>query len=149
MGKSKVKSQKGSRAKGQNGEREIIGILQPIVDEVYGAHGLDAPKLQRNTLQCDQGGHDLAGLDWISIEVKRCEQLAIEKWWAQTIMQAGKTREPVLFYRRNGERSWHVCMRTLIWISPDRVYEVFSVLMLADAMRWFRARLSYELEKLK
>jgi hypothetical protein len=99
-----------SRRKGRLGEREIIDLLQPIVDEVYSTVDIPAPKLQRNSLQSDGGGCDIVGLDWIAPEVKRCETLGVSKWWLQCVRQAGTTKEPVLFYRQNSG-AWRVQMR--------------------------------------
>jgi hypothetical protein len=96
-----------SRTKGRLGEREIIDLLQPIVNEVYLTVEIPAPKLQRNSLQSDGGGFDIVGLDWIAIECKRCETLGVSNWWAQCVRQAGNDREPVLCYRQNG-KAWRV-----------------------------------------
>ena len=88
--------------------REIIGILQPIINQVYDdvlslskkdkySMMLLTPKLQRNTLRADKSGCDIVGLDGFAFEVKRCERLELDKWWKQTLRQAGDTKEPVLF----------------------------------------------------
>ena len=75
-----------ARSKGQRGEREIVALLQAVVNEVYTAYNrkvistteselvqyrtLEVPLLQRNTIQSDRGGYDIVGLDWLAPEVK-------------------------------------------------------------------------------
>lgn len=121
-----------SRDKGQRGEREICKLLQPVVNEVYESKGLLPPVLERNLMQTRNGGFDIAGLDWIALEIKRHETLQIPAWWAQTKEQAlvkqrsggGKgctagepqgqgsrpyERIPVLMYRKN-RSPWRVMM---------------------------------------
>lgn len=96
-----------SRNKGKRAERQVIELLQPVIDHVYAEANKRAPILQRNTLQSDFGGHDISGLEWLSLEVKHCEQWSRGRWWQQCTEQAAKwgirrTLTPVLFYRRNG-----------------------------------------------
>jgi hypothetical protein len=74
--------------KGKRAEREIVGLLQPVVNAVYAAAGITPPLLQRNTLQSDRGGYDIVGLDWFAPEVKRCETLSLRTWWEQCKGQA-------------------------------------------------------------
>lgn len=97
-----------SRNKGKRGEREVIKLLQPIVDSVYGEGAI---LLQRNMLQSDKGGCDIAGLEKFAIEIKRHERLNVKAWWRQTLEQAKPHQIPVLFYRQNGE-SWTVMYST-------------------------------------
>lgn len=91
----------GARNKGQEGEREMIRLLS----EVCGSE----VELKRNLNQTREGGHDIVGMDWLAIEVKRQETLNIEDWWRQTLTQAGAERIPVLVYRQN-RKQWHVVM---------------------------------------
>lgn len=90
-----------SRSKGIRGERQAIDLLQPIVNEEFGKLNLEPPLLQRNTLQCDKGGVDIAGLEWLALEVKNCQTFDLKGWWAQTIKQKRPTQVPVLFYKKN------------------------------------------------
>jgi hypothetical protein len=95
-----------SRNKGKRAERQVIELIQPIVDQCYEQAGRRPPVMQRNTLQSDQGGFDITGLEWLSLEVKHHENLQVEQWWRQTITQAaqnptGRELVPVLFYKRN------------------------------------------------
>lgn len=107
-----------ARNKGKRAERQVIDLLQPVVDWVYAEEArMQAPILQRNTLQSDFGGHDISGLEWLSLEVKHQEQRAVPSWWQQCCGQAAKwgirrSLTPVLWYRRNGE-AWNVRMYTL------------------------------------
>lgn len=96
----------GNRNKGHDGEREIVKLLQPIVEMVLGEK-----RLVRNLQQSRQGGHDICGLEFLAIEVKRCETLEIEKWWKQTLKQAEMAGGsiPVLVYRQNRGK-WNVMM---------------------------------------
>jgi hypothetical protein len=78
-----------------------------VVTEVYAALGCPSdqiPCLQRNTIQAHKGGYDIVGLDWIALEVKHQEKLAIGDWWEQTTRQAQGGKEPVLFYKQNNVR---------------------------------------------
>lgn len=77
-----------SRNKGQRGEREVVKLLQPIVDKVYGSLGLTPPVLERNLMQSHKGGFDIAGLHWMALEVKYQETLNVGMWWNQTLAQA-------------------------------------------------------------
>ena len=98
---------RGSRAKGADGEREVLRILE---DQL----GL---KLVRNAQQTARGGRDICedvdrmqGPIKFSIEVKRQETLCLPAWWAQTVEQARAVhRIPVLFFRGN-RQPWRVAL---------------------------------------
>jgi Holliday junction resolvase len=96
----------GNRQKGHDGERDIVKLLQPIVELVIGEKAL-----RRNLMQSREGGYDICGLDHLAIEVKRCETLEVEKWWRQTLRQAedGGGAIPVLMFRQNRGK-WRVMM---------------------------------------
>lgn len=78
------------RTKGAVGEREAAAILQKVVDEVFTKCGHEPPKLRRNVEQAQVGGEDLVGLPWYSFEIKRVERVDLDKWWAQTCIQAAR-----------------------------------------------------------
>jgi hypothetical protein len=118
------------RTKGQTGEREVIKLLQPIIDRVYDDARQYAPQLQRNTLQSDKGGFDIVGIETLAIEVKRCETLNLSDWWQQTLKQAGN-REPVLIYRQS-RKPWRVRMAKDI----DNLTMLVDV-SIDDFLRWF------------
>jgi hypothetical protein len=132
-----------SREKGGRGEREVYKILQPIVDECYTARGLAPPLMQRNSNQSRAGGYDIVGLDWMALEVKRQEKLAIPAWWDQTLNQCGDDQEPVLFYRKN-RRKWQVIM--LIDVHPEHL-TCAATLSLENFLVYFRVRIDEELDK--
>ena len=75
-------------SKGKRGEREVCDELQPVVDSVAKELGMAAPRIRRNLAQSGDGGEDIVGLPWYAIEVKRCETLALDKWWRQCVTQA-------------------------------------------------------------
>lgn len=141
---SKTQSPRGNQNKGKEGERQVIKILQPVVNEVFAAHGLDPPILQRNTLQSDRGGCDLCGLEWLALEVKRQEDLAVPAWWRQTVEQAGRAKEPVLWYRRNNE-AWKVVVRVNLWPIGGQQVQAVATVDPDTFIRWFRQRLNWEL----
>lgn len=132
-----------SRNKGKRGEREIITLLQPLIDQVCAACNVDAPMLKRNTLQSDGGGFDIVGLNWIALEVKYHETFQVEKWWEQCVRQAGPEQMPVLVYRRNGMRTWHVRMFGFVG-EPSCGHTVPVVVTWEDFLKWFRTRLTEE-----
>lgn len=108
-----------SRNKGGRGEREVIKMLQPIIDRVYrNFPTLTPPFLQRNTLQSHKGGFDITGLDWAAIEVKRVEKLQLTEWWRQAVRQAKEGQEPFLFYRRSREK-WSVRCYGFLPLAPS------------------------------
>lgn len=138
-------SGRSSQLKGKTGEREVIVMLQPIVTQVYEAFDLDVPQLQRNSLQSDGGGCDIAGLEWLALEVKRCETLQVLTWWRQAVEQAGKTKTPVLMYRQNSGK-WKVMLFGIVGtMTCGRVTPV--TITLEDFLQWFRIRLTQELEQ--
>jgi len=85
-----------SKNKGANAERELADII-------FYATGV---QMVRNLEQTRNGGHDLDGIDGLSIEVKRQEKLCLLAWWRQTLRQAAECDSiPVLAYRQN-RKSW-------------------------------------------
>ena len=133
-----------SRNKGKRGEREVIVLMQPVVDEVYGLHQLESPQLKRNTLQSDGGGSDIAGLPWLAVEVMYCQTFSIGRWWRQALEQAGGEREPVLLYRRNNA-PWSVMMYGMLG-GMGLGYQVPVIVGIEPFLAWFRLRLNQELE---
>ena len=109
-----------SKQKGKRGEREVVILLQPIVNKVFEARGLEIPTLYRNQNQSFQGGYDIDGIDWIALEVKRQETLQVNKWWEQTIKQASPEQVPVLVYRQN-QQKWKVMMYGYLDCGEQRV----------------------------
>ena len=81
-----------ARNKGKSGEYEVIKMVQAIYDDVFKDFWLQAPTLRRNTQQYADGGEDVAGMTWHSLEVKRCEKIELGKWWLQCTTQAEKAK---------------------------------------------------------
>jgi len=84
-----------SRTKGHDAERKVVNMLKDAGYEVT-----------RNLDQTRDGGHDILGLDGISMEVKRSKKLSFRKWWKQTLRQAGD-KYPVLVYKID-YKDWQV-----------------------------------------
>ena len=117
------------RNKGANAEREFVKILQPVVDRVFGSGQV---MMARNLMQTRDGGFDIAGLEWLALEIKRQETLSLAAWWEQAVRQAGEDRVPVLAYRQNGKK-WRVRMQVqlhgvvaLAELSLDDWLEIFE-----------------------
>lgn len=99
------------RQKGAEGERQVIKMLTPIIQDVMRALEFPEDKIaaalksvQRNQNQSAVGGNDLSNTFGLSIEVKRQEQLAINTWWAQCEAAAQRNDElPVLIFKQNNK----------------------------------------------
>lgn len=136
-----------AQSKGARAERQVIQLLQPVVNEIYSERSLEPPILQRNTLQSDRGGYDITGLDWLALEVKHQEQLLVDKWWEQTVRQAKNNTEPVLFYKQNNVK-FRVRLWARIYIHGGSNHQWHVVEMSPEAfIQYFRDRLIVELEK--
>lgn len=98
-----------SRTKGQAGEREVVHLLNSIIEQVLASMPWDEAVataarscIQRNQNQSAVGGSDLNGVFGMAVEIKRQENIQVDTWWAQTIAQAKRNNEhPVLLYRKN------------------------------------------------
>lgn len=132
-----------ARSKGQRGEREVIHLLQPIVDTVYREAGKEPPRLQRtSSMQADGGGCDVHGLPWLALEVKRCETLQIESWWRQCCEQAKSGQVPVLLYRQS-KRKWSARLRIPIAVVGVTVVADIAI---GDFLCYFHRGLQLQLE---
>ena len=137
---------KSSLEKGKNGEREVVKLLQPIVNRVCQEfEECDVARLQRNTLQSDNGGFDIVGIDWLALEVKRQEQLNINSWWMQTLAQTKTGQHPVLFFRQSRQQ-WRVM--TLVPLRLDECsapLQVRGEITLEAFLQFFERKLRAEL----
>lgn len=123
-----------SRNKGARGEREAIALLATWLMEVTPDR---CPELKRNLMQSREGGHDLVGLDWLAIEVKRHETLQISGWWRQTVDQAQKQNAlPFLMYRQN-RTAWRFRVQITAVHGPG-TSTVVGDLDLANAKSWLQ-----------
>jgi hypothetical protein len=115
-----------SRNKGKRGEREVINMLQPIVDMLCKNAEVERIVLERDLMQSGRGGHDVVGLPGLAIEVKNCKTLALESWWKQTLQQAGSDKEPILFYKV-ARVGWRVRARLLVMASGSRARVIADI----------------------
>lgn len=129
------------RTKGAEGEREVVKLLEPLVQAALAEAGWDLgdkPVIQRNQNQSAVGGKDLTNTFGLAIEIKRQEQLSVNTWWAQCVRSAQALDEvPVLMYRQNGKR-WRV--RTLVWLQAaqgDAYKRGVGELELEEFLDWF------------
>lgn len=132
------------RQKGAEGERQVMKILNDIVQEVRVAKGLDKfakedLPFQRNQNQTAVGGDDLTNPYKLSIEVKRQEQLSINTWWKQCMKSAARTQGyPILIFRQNGKK-WRVMLSASLPIAPSVALSPVRVEINVDDFRsWFR-----------
>lgn len=127
-----------ARTKGQNGEREIVKILQPIVEKYY-----PEEEVGRNLEQTRSGGHDIAGVPGFAVEVKRHENLNVKAWWKQTIEQAVRAQcRPVLLYRPN-RKPWRAVI-SMYEMMPTVVSTDYSMTLdmsLEAFLIWFDDRM--------
>jgi hypothetical protein len=131
-----------ARDKGARGEREVIDLLQPIVDTAYHAAGLEPPQLKRtSSMQADGGGCDVHGLPWLALEVKRQEALLPEAWYRQCVQQATRDQLPVLIYRQS-KHPWRV--RLLVQIAVTNTLVVADI-SIGDFLSYFAEVLALSL----
>ena len=133
-----------SRNKGKRGEREVVKLLQPMINEVYGYYELEPPKLERNQMQSNNGGYDIVGLDWLALEVKFQEQLNIKAFWKQTVAQAVKGQEPVLIYRKS-RMKWRVMMYAYLRVDKKKRLRKAVDIPVEDFLEYLQHRIASEL----
>lgn len=115
------------RAKGAEGERQVIKKLTPIIQQVMREMDFPAEKVeaalkmvQRNQNQSAVGGNDLSNTFGLSIEVKRQEQLAINTWWKQCEAAALRNNElPVLIFKQNN-KPWRFMTYGFLHVPAER-----------------------------
>jgi hypothetical protein len=135
-----------AQSKGARGEREIINILQPIVDKVCIECGKEQISLLRNSLQSRQGGYDMLGLDWLALEIKRCETLNLNAWTEQCLAQAKPGQTPVLIYKQNN-RAWKVMMHAMLVPGGSTNLKVWADISVQSFLAYFELRLKHEVCK--
>lgn len=129
------------RQKGQEGEREIARLLEPIIRRLMTAGGYpmsDKPIVQRNQNQSAVGGSDLSNTFGLAIEVKRQEQLAVNTWWKQCETAADDNGEwPVLLYRQNGKK-WRAMTKVDVPLPGQAAHVTLrATLELDEFLHWF------------
>lgn len=126
------------RKKGQRGEREVVDLLQDVVDGVREALKLQPIVLQRNALQAHLGGEDIHGLTGYAVEVKFQENSNVPAWWRQCLDQAARVNGvPILFYRAK-QQKWTVKFRAYVQTPKDtELLELDVTTNLEDFLTWF------------
>lgn len=137
------------RAKGQNGERELADILNKVVNEVLLEMGVERGEknyIQRNQNQSAVGGSDLSGAFDLTIEIKRCETLAVNTWWQQCTKAAERNAElPVLIFRQS-RQPWRVVMQSHLVIGTHKSLLVRSEVKFEDFLTWFREHVEFKIK---
>jgi len=131
----------GAKSKGATGEREAAKLL------VAWAQGIQSDAtFTRNLEQVRSGGHDLLGLEWLAIEVKRQVALNLNGWWKQTVNQAERVGGiPFLMWRQN-RRPWMFRVRvTVAHYGPHHsgTQPIDADLTLEQAKAWFQGELYF------
>lgn len=126
------------RTKGQSGEREVANVLESIIRDNLTTLGFKLPEkpiVQRNQQQSAVGGKDLLNTFCLAIEIKRQEQLSINKWWEQCCESAQELGEiPVLLYRQN-RKPW----KCITWGNPSNYNDLTVRIEMTweDFLNWF------------
>lgn len=131
-----------SRSKGQRAERQVIEILQPVVNKVYASLGIEAPSLERNLMQSMKGGFDVVGLEWMALEIKHQETFHVDTWWQQAKRQSKLDQTPILFYKRNHSK-WQVRMNISIQLEKMKV-NCPGDISLQSFLFWFELKVKQE-----
>lgn len=147
---SQVKSKRGVRNKGANGERAVKDrFIQAMrwIELGYMPRGEPPSEaVKRNSTQSDRGGHDLIGVPGLSIEVKRQEALSLGSWWDQCRRQAKASGGlPVLVWRQNNQpwrvRTWAGLFGR--WTVVDCSFEDFVQAWQDDYRRYIEENLKW------
>lgn len=136
-----------ANTKGKRGEQEVANLLRDVVQRYIRENpGTDSNVVsqlekivQRNLNQSAAGGGDI-NVFGVSVEVKRQEALAIEKWWAQCCTSAARNNDvPVLMFRQN-HKQWRVMLHGALLFNNNRSMRFARVeISLADFQEWFYA----------
>lgn len=129
------------RNKGKRGEHEAIRMLQSVVEIAYAHVGIEPPVLERNLTQTRGGGYDIDGLDFLAIEVKRVEVLALNRWWGQCVRQTGEGQTPFLMWRQN-RKPW---MAQTVVIT-DEGCRIVVAMEWGQAERWLKSQIIWRLQ---
>jgi len=129
-----------SRNKGARGEREVIGLLQPVVDAVCEEKGQPRLVLRRNADQrWAEKQYDLIGVPWVALEIKRVENLGGRgSWWKQVLAATGKNQYPVLAYRQNHQK-WTFRVRVPVRVNSKHV-RITVEMAEREFLAWFRVK---------
>jgi Holliday junction resolvase len=101
-----------SRQKGAAGERELAKKLRE--------YGYDC---RRGQQYCGANGDaDVVGIPNVHIEVKRVENLQLDKAMDQAVRDAKEGESPMVFHRKN-HKPWLVTMKLEDFIVREKVYQ--------------------------
>jgi hypothetical protein len=114
-----------SRAIGVAGEREAAKLFIGAMRQVEYSMGIfalidDQPnplalsnRIERNLQQSASGGHDLLGIPFYAVEVKKVEKPQLGAFWEQACEQAKRVNlEPLLVYKM-GRQDWRCRCRVM------------------------------------
>jgi hypothetical protein len=137
-----------SRNKGAGGEREVIAILQPIVDRACDTCGHVKFKLRRNYAQRYEAKlYDVEGLPWMALEVKRQENISgIGGWWKQTKAATRVGQIPVLIYRQNNQK-WKVRTRVPLRVTANRWVTATVTMEIDQWLVWLEQKIISEISR--
>lgn len=130
--------------KGKTGEREVVDLLATEIYYLIHLNGYDDETkaalygiVQRNQNQSAVGGGDINILG-LSVEVKRCEQLAVEQWWRQCTTSAARNGDvPILIYRQN-RKPWNVVMYGWIGLADGSHMRARVTIGVDEFKVWFQ-----------
>lgn len=140
------------RNKGQTGEREVVRLLNGVIEKLLAQQcwtedvvNAATKCIQRNQQQSAVGGADLTGVFGLAIEIKRQENVQIDKWWAQCTEQAARNNEvPVLLYRQN-HQPWRCVMLGLAVLPGERSSSLRMEIEQGPFMTWFYQWVYYKM----
>lgn len=138
-----------SRAKGARGELEVAHLFQNA-----------GYKAERGCQHDGRSGHaDVEGVPYIWIEVKRDQDLKVinaiqqaERDSNARRLRTGEDLLPMVIHRKNGERTWHITMRTIDFLimcgtMPFSVIVPTEGLVTMDWEDWIQVYMAYEAER--
>lgn len=131
------------RQKGAAGEREAAKLLMEWLRDIYIEANVEPEVIERNLSQSRAGGHDLDGLPWCNIEVKRQEKLQLGDWWRQTLNQTKPGNIPLLMWRQN-RQPWRFRTWATMQIGPV-THQAVVDLDEPNARLWLRAQVQTRL----
>lgn len=139
--------------KGKTGEREVVDLLATEIYYLMHQNQYDDETraklyslVQRNQNQSAEGGGDINVLG-LSVEVKRCETLEVEKWWRQACTSAARNEDaPVLIYRQN-RKQWHVVMMGWLALPQGNHIQSRVTISMEEFKVFFASWAAYKIER--
>lgn len=104
-----------SKAKGKRGELEAAKVLRGLgfeeVRRTAQYNGKETGSLA-----------DLVGIKGVHLEIKRCENIQLYKWWEQGVRDAKEGEDVVLMIRKNG-KPWLMVSDPKAWAIREHIYQ--------------------------